>query len=120
MMTEEIKHYIVVLHQGSRPDDYKTPGKAPNAELDHAKEVRDDIRRTARNFGFESELKDINIIPGAPIIYVECSARLAEELQKIAGIREITRNTSFDRTPENAPRASANRNNRPRGNIFKR
>lgn len=119
-MTADIKHYIVVLHQGSRPDDYKTPGKAPNAELNHAKEVREDIRRTARNFGFESELKDINIIPGAPVMYVECSERLAEELQNIAGIREITRNTSFDREPENAPRATANRNNRPRGNIFKR
>ncbi len=122
-MATEMKHYIVVLDAASRPGDHHVPGAVAHNEYENAKRLRGDIRSKAYSLGLAHEIKEINIIPGAPVMYMECSERAMKEIKHLRGIQSVTPNHSFDTPPPNVPAAATAFNNkRPRtpGGFFRR
>lgn len=120
-MTQETKHYVVILEPAAKPNTKLKATEVSDLEYKNALNIREDIKHVAQSLNIADEVKDINIVPGAPVMYIECTPNALKEIENVHGVKQTSPNLAFEEPKKQAPRATMQPPKR-RGpfNIFKR
>ena len=101
----DMKHYVVILEGASKTDSITNDNYDPHLEYHNAKKIRADIQHVTSSLGMADQLNEIQIIPGAPVMYIECTEDAIEKIKNVHGVKDATPNMSFEPKQKPAPRA---------------